>query len=124
MVVLSRVRGEDPKVKKTKKQRKRVVPSPEVVMQRCRIVLRQVAAADKGRIVSTGIGTMITNFYESEGEGLLARPLDFRAIDLRLGAGAYGTAPAAFAADVRQVPSKSSFPRSHIFFFSLLSLSL
>ncbi|CAM6123295.1 unnamed protein product [Calypogeia fissa] len=103
MEVLTKVRGDDPKVKKTKKQRKRVVPSPEVVMQRCRIVLRQVAAADKDRIVSTGIGTIITNFYESEGEGLLARPLDFRAIDLRLGAGAYGSSPAAFAADVRQI---------------------
>lgn len=104
MEVLHKYRGEDPdpKLKKTKKQRKRVLPSPEVVMQRCRIVLRQVATADTLRVVSKSYRCM-TNFYESEGEGLLARPLDFRAIDLRLGAGAYGTSPDAFAADVKQV---------------------
>ncbi|KAG6552224.1 hypothetical protein Mapa_006072 [Marchantia paleacea] len=104
MEVLHKYRGEDPdpKIKKTKKQRKRVLPSPEVVMQRCRIVLRQVATADTLRVVSKSYRCM-TNFYESEGEGLLARPLDFRAIDLRLGAGAYGTSPDAFAADVKQI---------------------
>ncbi|BFI41667.1 methyl-CpG-binding domain-containing protein 9 [Marchantia polymorpha subsp. ruderalis] len=104
MEVLHKYRGEDPdpKLKKTKKQRKRVLPSPEVVMQRCRIVLRQVATADTLRVVSKSYRCM-TNFYESEGEGLLARPLDFRAIDLRLGAGAYGTSPDAFAADVKQI---------------------
>ncbi|KAL2609029.1 hypothetical protein R1flu_027602 [Riccia fluitans] len=104
MEVLHKYRGEDPapKVKKTKKQRKRVLPSPEIVMQRCRIVLRQVATADTLRVVSRSYKCM-TNFYESEGEGLLARPLDFRAIDLRLGAGAYGTSPDAFAADMKQI---------------------
>ncbi|KAL3677194.1 hypothetical protein R1sor_027142 [Riccia sorocarpa] len=104
MEVLHKFRGEDPgpKVKKTKKQRKRVLPSPEIVMQRCRIVLRQVATADTLRVVSKSF-KCVTNFYESEGEGLLARPLDFRAIDLRLGAGAYGTSPDAFAADIKQI---------------------
>jgi hypothetical protein len=115
MEVLSKVRGDDPKEsKKSKKMRKRVVPSPEVVMQRCRIVLRQVAAEDKERIVATGIGTILTNFYESEDQVLLARPLDFRAIDLRLGAGAYGTSPAAFASDVRQVLPSSVLSTSFL----------
>jgi hypothetical protein len=34
---------------------------------------------------------------------MVARPLDFRTIDARLAAGAYGGLPEAFAADVRQV---------------------
>lgn len=78
------------------------MPSVDQLMQRCRVVLRTVADADKTDTFSILIGGP-----EGHGSrrlrGMVARPLDFRTIDARLAAGAYGGSVDAFAEDVRQV---------------------
>lgn len=78
-----------------------MMPSVDELMQRCRVVLRTLADADKTDTFSILIGP------EGHGSrrlhGMVARPLDFRTIDARLAAGAYGGSVDAFAEDVRQV---------------------
>lgn len=85
-----------------KTRTKRTMPSVDQLMQRCRVVLRTVADADKTDTFSILIGGP-----EGHGSrrlrGMVARPLDFRTIDARLAAGAYGGSVDAFAEDVRQI---------------------
>eukprot|EP00850_Spirogloea_muscicola_P021916 SM000268S09732 [mRNA] locus=s268:53522:62543:+ [translate_table: standard] len=63
-----------------------------VTMRRCRAVLRKVAASDAGRL-----------FHSWDHALPAGRPLDFRVVDARLAAGAYGCSTAAFKADMRQI---------------------
>jgi hypothetical protein len=104
-----------PSVKSSTKKAKtkRMVPSSEQLMQRCRFVLRAVADADKTEAFSILVGGP-----EGHGagklRGMVARPLDFRTIDARLAAGAYGGSVEAFAADVRQVWLDTTYFRSLI----------
>lgn len=94
-----------------KEEPRRTVPSVDQLMQRCRVVLRTVADADK-----TDTFSILIDGPEGHGSrrlrGMVARPLDFRTIDARLAAGAYGGSVDAFAEDVRQVCLVYSHPHS------------
>ncbi|KAG0577270.1 hypothetical protein KC19_5G143600 [Ceratodon purpureus] len=80
----------------------RTLPSVDQLMRRCRVVLRTLAEADNLSTFSILIGGP-----EGHGSrrlrGMVPRPLDFRTIDARLAAGAYGGSVDAFAEDVRQI---------------------
>ncbi|CAM6010122.1 unnamed protein product [Sphagnum balticum] len=99
--VLAKFYGGSPAKAQRRKTRKPVA-SPDHLMQCCRIVLRHVADADKGEVFSILIGGP-EGHGTGKVRGMVARPLDFRTIDARLAAGAYGGLPEAFAADVRQI---------------------
>lgn len=93
---------ESPTNKTRSPKSRKTVPSVDQLMQRCRVVLRTVADADK-----TDTFSILIDGPEGHGSrrlrGMVARPLDFRTIDARLAAGAYGGSVDAFAEDVRQV---------------------
>lgn len=78
-------------------------------MKQCRIVLRRAAAADDAKVFCNLLGRKLINSSDNDDEGLLgspamvSRPLDFRTIDLRLAAGAYGGSHEAFLEDVHEV---------------------
>ena len=90
-------------------KRKIVISISDIIMKRCRIVLRRAAAADDSKVFCNLLGRKLINSSDNDDEGLLgspamvARPLDFRTIDLRLAAGAYGGSHEAFLEDVREV---------------------
>lgn len=101
--VLAQYHGEELKAINAPRVRKvKPAPSAEHLMQRCRIVLREVAKADsKQTFCSLNGGAMASK--SNKVPLAVARPLDFRTIDARLAAGAYGGSTDAFAADMRQV---------------------
>ncbi|KAK1356781.1 hypothetical protein POM88_050037 [Heracleum sosnowskyi] len=78
-------------------------------MKQCRLVLRRAASADKERVFCNLLGRTLLNPNDNDDEGLLgypamvSRPLDFRTVDLRLAAGAYGGSHEAFFEDVQEV---------------------
>ncbi|XP_062106830.1 methyl-CpG-binding domain-containing protein 9 isoform X2 [Humulus lupulus] len=100
--------GLPPKPDKRKK-RKTVISISDAVMKQCRIVLRRAAAADDSKVFCNLLGRKLINSTDNDDEGLLglpamvSRPLDFRTIDLRLAAGAYGSSHEAFLEDVREL---------------------
>ena len=93
-------------------------------MKQCRIVLRRAAAADDSKVFCNLLGRKLINSSDNDEEGLLgspamvSRPLDFRTIDLRLTAGAYGGSHEAFLEDVREVcfASHNDIEQSFLFF--------
>lgn len=95
----------------TNKERKKkiVISISDIIMKQCRIVLRRAAAADDSKVFCNLLGRKLVNSSDNDDEGLLgspamvARPLDFRTIDLRLASGAYGGSHEAFLEDVREV---------------------
>ncbi|KAK3041784.1 hypothetical protein RJ639_000300 [Escallonia herrerae] len=96
--------------KPEKKERgKKVCTISDVVTKQCRIVLRLAAIADEERVFCNLLGKTFLNPLDNDDEGLLgypamvARPLDFRTIDIRLAAGTYGGSHEAFLEDVREV---------------------
>ncbi|XP_048128819.1 methyl-CpG-binding domain-containing protein 9 isoform X2 [Rhodamnia argentea] len=108
--VLADISGEAPQPKPEKKSKRRTVISvSDVIMKKCRVVLRQAAAADDERVFCNLLGRKIMNSNDKDEEGLLgspamvSRPLDFRTIDLRLAVGAYGGSQEAFLEDVREL---------------------
>ncbi|KAL3501199.1 hypothetical protein ACH5RR_035648 [Cinchona calisaya] len=110
IAVLEDVSREKPQQKPEKKEKLKSVNNvPDLIMKQCRIVLRQAAAADEDRVFCNLLGRTLLNPNDNDEEGLLgyptmvSRPLDFRTIDLRLAAGAYGGSHEAFADDVREV---------------------
>ena len=92
-----------------RKKRKTVISISDIVMKQCRIVLRHAATADDAKVFCNLLGRKLINSTDNDDEGLLgspamvSRPLDFRTIDLRLAAGAYGGSHEAFLEDVREV---------------------
>ncbi|KAJ8749958.1 hypothetical protein K2173_013873 [Erythroxylum novogranatense] len=90
-------------------KRKIVIPVSDIVMKKCRIVLRRAAAADDTKVFCTLLGRNLLNSGDNDDEGLLgspamvSRPLDFRTIDLRLEVGAYGGSYESFLEDVREL---------------------
>ncbi|KAK7381383.1 hypothetical protein VNO78_34033 [Psophocarpus tetragonolobus] len=91
-------------------QKKKIVVSiSDIIMKQCRIVLRRAAAADDSKVFCNLLGRKLINSSDNDDEGLLgspamvARPLDFRTIDLRLAAGAYGGSHEAFLEDVHEL---------------------
>ncbi|KAL5080075.1 hypothetical protein RYX36_008496 [Vicia faba] len=94
----------------TNKERKKkiVLSISDIIMKQCRIVLRRAAAADDSKVFCNLLGRKLVNSSDNDDEGLLgspamvARPLDFRTIDLRLASGAYDGSHEAFLEDVRE----------------------
>ncbi|KAF7819608.1 methyl-CpG-binding domain-containing protein 9 [Senna tora] len=88
---------------------KTIISISDIIMKQCRIVLRRAAAADDEKVFCNLLGTKLINSSDNDDEGLLgspamvSRPLDFRTIDLRLAAGAYGGCHEAFHEDVREL---------------------
>ncbi|KAE9590422.1 putative histone acetyltransferase chromatin regulator PHD family [Lupinus albus] len=109
--VLATVSGEGLHQKPPKKRRKKKteISISDIVMKQCRIVLLRAAAADDSKVFCNLLGRNLMNSSDNDDEGLLgspamvARPLDFRTIDLRLAAGAYGGSHEAFVEDVREL---------------------
>lgn len=120
------VKGLQPTPSKGRKK-KIVISISDIIMKQCRIVLRRAAAADDSKkfcnllgrkLINAGDdsntlcnlpGRKSTNSSDNYEKGILgspamvARPLDFRTIDLRLASGAYGGSNEAFLEDVREV---------------------
>lgn len=109
--LLAEVCGENTKQKVDRKQKekKRGSTIADLIMKKCRIVLRQAAAADEEKVFCNSLGKTLSNFNDNDDEGLLgfpamvSRPLDFRTIDLRLAMGAYGGSHEAFHEEVGEV---------------------
>ncbi|ERN05905.1 methyl-CpG-binding domain-containing protein 9 isoform X1 [Amborella trichopoda] len=108
--VLEEVYGEGVRPKRYMEKKERPLPSVyEMIMKKCRIVLRLAVAADEKKTFCNLLGTTLLNGNDNGEEGILgppamvSRPLDFRTIDLRLAVGAYGYSHEAFLADVREV---------------------
>ncbi|XP_028778610.1 methyl-CpG-binding domain-containing protein 9 isoform X2 [Neltuma alba] len=108
--VLADVCGEGSQQKPNKARRKKTVISiPDIIMKQCRIVLRRAAAEDDSKVFCNLLGQKLINSSDNDDEGLLgspamvSRPLDFRTIDLRLAAGAYGGSHEAFLEDVHEL---------------------
>ncbi|KAL5152848.1 Methyl-CpG-binding domain-containing protein 9 [Glycine soja] len=108
--VLAKVGGEGFQSNPNKGQKKKIVISiSDIIMKQCRIVLRRAAAADDSKVFCNLLGRKLTNSSDNDDEGLLgspamvARPLDFRTIDLRLATGAYGGSHEAFLEDVHEL---------------------
>ena len=101
--------GNLPKKPVKRKKKKRSEPKSDVIMKQCRIVLRKAVAADEDKVFCNLLGFSMSNPNDNDEEGILgfpamvSRPLDFRTIDLRLAAGAYGGAHEVFVEDVREV---------------------
>ncbi|MED6158579.1 hypothetical protein PIB30_034002 [Stylosanthes scabra] len=91
------------------RKKKIVLSISDIIMKQCRIVLRRAAAADDSKVFCNLLGRKLINSSDNDDEGLLgspamvARPLDFRTIDLRLAAGAYGGSHEAFLEDVHEL---------------------
>ena len=91
------------------RKKKFFISISDIIMKQCRIVLRRAAALDDSKVFCNLLGRKLTNSSDNDDEGLLgtpamvARPLDFRTIDLRLASGAYGGSHEAFLEDVREV---------------------
>ena len=111
MSVLEDPRCERPQPKPETKEKGMTVSIilSDLVMKQCRHVLRHAAAADKDGVFCNLLGRTLLNLNDNDDEGLLgypamvSRPLDFRTVDLRLAAGAYGGSHEAFFEDVQEV---------------------
>lgn len=81
----------------------------DIIMKQCRIVLRRAIREDEKKVFCNLSGRTVLNPNDYDNEGLLgypamvARPLDFRSIDVKLAAGSYGGSHEAFADEVREV---------------------
>lgn len=107
--VLDQVKDEKQTPAKIERKIEHVVPTPALVMRRCRLILRQIVTTDDVRIFCNSLGGTVLGYYENEEDNmevplpLVTRPLDFRIIDSRLAAGSYGDSHESFAADIRQL---------------------
>ncbi|KAF8092339.1 hypothetical protein N665_0417s0036 [Sinapis alba] len=105
--LLADVRGGDLVQRSVKGTRKRTsIGVSDVIMKKCRAVLRDVAAADEDKVFCTLLGRKLLNSSDNDDDGLLGSPamvsrsLDFRTIDLRLATGAYDGSTEALLEDV------------------------
>ncbi|KAI3720305.1 hypothetical protein L6452_21221 [Arctium lappa] len=104
--VLEHVREQNPLTKKKAKESRVVRTLSDVIMRRCRMVLRSVAAEDENRAFFNLMAESLFKRNESCDVGhpaIVSRPLDFRTVDLRLDAGCYGASHESFIEDVREV---------------------
>ncbi|KAI3467513.1 hypothetical protein Pfo_024176 [Paulownia fortunei] len=108
--VLANVSSENPQQKAEKKEKVKIKTNlSDLITKQCRIVLRRAAASDEDKVFCNLLARIILTPNDNDDEGLLgypamvSRPLDFRTIDLRLAAGAYGGSHEAFVDDVREV---------------------
>lgn len=112
--LLDKLCGENQQPRPERRRKQDISNSvPKMIMKQCRITLRRAAADDEGKTFCNLLGKSLLYPNDNEDEGLLgspamvSRPLDFRTIDLKLAAGAYGGSHEAFHEDVREV---CSFP--------------
>lgn len=89
-------------------KKKRYVSVSDIIMQRCRNVLRRLAAQDDLKIFCNVLERKFMNISCGDvgllgSPAIVPRPLNFRTIDLKLAAGAYGGSHEAFHEDVREV---------------------
>ncbi|KAH7352873.1 hypothetical protein KP509_19G068300 [Ceratopteris richardii] len=111
LAVLERVANEKHVIPAPKIEKKveYVVPTPALVMRRCRVILRQLVTSDDVRVFCNSLGGTVLGYFENEDDNfevplpLVSRPLDFRIIDSRLAAGSYGGSHESYAADMRQL---------------------
>ncbi|XAR51852.1 Histone acetyltransferase [Bertholletia excelsa] len=108
--VLANVYGEGNQKKPDKERKKKnYALISDIIMKRCRVVLRRAAAADTGKVFCNMLGRNLISCGDNHDGGILgspamvSRPLDFRTIDLRLAVGAYGRFHEAFVDDVREL---------------------
>ncbi|KAL6571818.1 hypothetical protein OROHE_002687 [Orobanche hederae] len=108
--VLANLGAENPEQKDEKKEKVKIKTNLfDLITKQCRIVLRRAAALDEDRVFCNLLARIILNPNDNDDEGILgypamvSRPSDFRTIDLRLAAGAYGGSHEAFVDDVREV---------------------
>ncbi|GFQ05932.1 methyl-cpg-binding domain-containing protein 9 [Phtheirospermum japonicum] len=108
--VLGNLGNENPEQKVEKKEKVKIKTNVfDLVTKQCRVVLRQAAALDEDKVFCNLLARIILIPNDNDDVGVLgypamvSRPLDFRTIDLRLAAGAYGGSHEAFADDVREV---------------------
>ncbi|KAL4586920.1 hypothetical protein LXL04_011568 [Taraxacum kok-saghyz] len=99
--VLDKVRDETPLTKKKVKESRVVRTVSDVIIKRCRMVLRAVAVAEDVENNKAFFGFMKPNEFDDL--VTLSRRLDFRTIDLRLDAGFYDDSHQSFIEDVREV---------------------
>ncbi|KAL9257730.1 Methyl-CpG-binding domain-containing protein [Drosera capensis] len=91
------------------RKKKTILSISDIIMKKCRIVLRHAVSADEDRVFCNLLGRSLMNSFENDDEGLLgspatvSRPLDFRTIDFRLAIGAYYGSPEPFLEDVREL---------------------
>ncbi|KAM7252183.1 hypothetical protein ACFE04_024066 [Oxalis oulophora] len=115
LAVLAEVCGENrgSEIQKQKPAKKKKVKGlnkiSDVIMKRCRKVLRCAAVEDDGKVFCNLLGRTLVNSCDNDHKGLIgfpamvSRPLDFRTIDLRLAFGAYNGSHEAFLEDVQEV---------------------
>ncbi|XP_056845165.1 methyl-CpG-binding domain-containing protein 9-like isoform X2 [Raphanus sativus] len=108
--LLAEVRGGDMVQKSVKGTKKRTsIGVSDVIMKKCRAVLRDVAAVDEDKVFCTLLGRKLLNLNDNDDDGLLgspamvSRPLDFRTVDLRLAVGAYDGSTEAFLEDILEL---------------------
>uniref|UniRef100_A0A1J3G4M9 Methyl-CpG-binding domain-containing protein 9 n=1 Tax=Noccaea caerulescens TaxID=107243 RepID=A0A1J3G4M9_NOCCA len=107
--LLADVRGGDLVQRSVGTKKKTSIGVSDIIMKKCRAVLRDVAAADEDKVFCTLLGRKLLNSSDNDDDGLLgspamvSRPLDFRTIDLRLAAGAYDGSTEAFLEDVLEL---------------------
>ncbi|GAB2276541.1 hypothetical protein Dimus_011260 [Dionaea muscipula] len=94
---------------RAERKKKTVLSISDIIMKKCRIVLRHAISADEDKVFCNLLGRSLMNSFENDDEGLLgspamvSRPLDFRTIDFRLAVGAYFGSHEAFLEDVREL---------------------
>ncbi|CAH8340511.1 unnamed protein product [Eruca vesicaria subsp. sativa] len=108
--LLADVRGGDLVQKSVKGTKKKTsIGVSDVIMKKCRAVLRDVAAVDEDKVFCTLLGRKLLNLNDNDDDGLLgspamvSRPLDFRTIDLRLAVGAYDGSTEALLEDIHEL---------------------
>ncbi|KAL7091651.1 hypothetical protein ACP275_12G118700 [Erythranthe tilingii] len=108
--VLANVSSENPQQKVEKKEKIKVKTNlADLITKQCRIVLHRTASSDEDRVFCNLLARIVLNPNDNDDEGVLgypamvSRPLDFRTIDLRLAAGAYGGSHETFFDDVQEV---------------------
>ncbi|CAN0924022.1 Methyl-CpG-binding domain-containing protein 9 [Linum grandiflorum] len=111
--VLRTVAGEEEPDKPSRKSRIKCTATPsELIMIQCQKVLHLALAADKEKVFCDLVGRTFLNASDPDNQGLhrhaatASSPSDFRKIDLKLTAGAYGESYEAFMEDVRGVWNK------------------
>ncbi|EPS69877.1 hypothetical protein M569_04887, partial [Genlisea aurea] len=107
--VLANLNKDGPQQKTEKKEKLKIKTNiVDLVTKQCRIVLRRAVSSDEDKVFCNLLARITLNSSDND-DGVLglpamvSRPLDFRTIDLRLDAGAYGGSHEAFADDVREV---------------------
>ncbi|XP_047309284.1 methyl-CpG-binding domain-containing protein 9 [Impatiens glandulifera] len=92
-----------------KEKVKSVLTTSDLIMKKCRNVLRQAVGEDKGKVFCNLLGSTLVNPSDNVDEGTLgylamvSQPIDFRTVDMKLATGVYNGSHEAFLEDVQTV---------------------